>query len=100
MEEPQKFVQNGSPDQVVPEPQPSEPEQAAPEQPEPTQEEPETTCGRHLKCPDDLKGYPCFADGERGSLLSRFLTKDVWDECKDAKDAHGFSFRQAIFSGC
>ena len=39
---------------------------------------PETICGRHLKDVDDLRSFPIFKDGERGSLLSKFLTKDVW----------------------
>jgi len=28
------------------------------------------------------------------------LTKDVWEKLKDSKDKHGYSFKQAIFSGC
>jgi creatine kinase/arginine kinase len=28
------------------------------------------------------------------------LNKPVWDSLKDATDRHGFSFKQAIFSGC
>ena len=39
---------------------------------------PETICGRHLKDVDDLRSFPIFKDGERSSLLSKFLTKDVW----------------------
>jgi hypothetical protein len=27
------------------------------------------------------------------------LTKDVWEKLKDSKDKHGFTFKQAIFSG-
>ena len=38
----------------------------------------QTICGRHLKDIDDLRSFPIFKDGESGSLLSKFLTKDVW----------------------
>ena len=34
------------------------------------------------------------------SLLSKNLTKEIWDQLKDKKDAHGFDFRSAILSGC
>lgn len=58
------------------------------------------TVGSHLKSPADLSGFPQFDDGEQGSLLYKYLTKDVWNNNKDKVDAHGFSFKQAIFSGC
>merc|ERR1711990_850536 len=48
--------------------------------------------------PEDIKGLPHFPTGTK-SLLSKCLTKDVWETCKDRKDAFGFTFRQAIFSG-
>jgi hypothetical protein len=32
--------------------------------------------------------------------LKKNLTPAIWNELKDKKDKHGFSFRQAIFSGC
>jgi len=46
----------------------------------PTKPEPvlETICGRHLKTVDDLKSFPIFKDGEKGSLLSKHLTEDIW----------------------
>lgn len=34
------------------------------------------------------------------SLLSKYCTKEVWIANKKKKDAFGFSFKQAIFSGC
>jgi arginine kinase len=40
-----------------------------------------------------------FPEGTK-SLLNKFLTPEVWDHLKDTKDKHGFSFKQAIFSGC
>jgi arginine kinase len=43
---------------------------------------------------------PFFKEGERGSMLYKHLGEEVWAKLKDKKDAHGFSFRQAIFSGC
>jgi creatine kinase/arginine kinase len=55
--------------------------------------------GSHLHSPSDLKGFPIFPDGTK-SLLHKYLSKAVWDELKNAKDKHGFSFKQAIFSGC
>ena len=55
--------------------------------------------GSHLKEPSELKGFPIFPDGTK-SLLKKYLTKDIWNELKDAKDSHGFTFKQAIFSGC
>ena len=54
--------------------------------------------GPHLKSTDDLTGYPVFPDGTT-SLLSKNLSRDVWEQLKDAKDAHGFTFKQAILSG-
>ena len=55
--------------------------------------------GDFLKTPDDLKSLPRFPPGTN-SALSKNLSKDVWDKCKDLKDAHGFTFKRAIFSGC
>jgi creatine kinase/arginine kinase len=34
------------------------------------------------------------------SLLSKNLTRGVWDQLKDARDAQGVSFKQGILSGC
>lgn len=58
-----------------------------------------TLMGSHLKDWDDIKGLPFFPTGTK-SLLSKCLTPDVWEKCKDRRDKYGFSFRQAIFSGC
>merc|ERR1712178_305268 len=57
-----------------------------------------TMVGSHLNSPDDIKGFPYFPTGT-GSLLSKCLTRDVWEQCKDRRDKFGFTFRQAIFSG-
>ncbi len=57
-------------------------------------------CGNHLKSPDDLgDALPRFPAGTK-SLLSKFLTQATWDRFKNKKDKYGFSFKQAIFSGC
>ena len=58
-----------------------------------------TMMGSHLKDWDDIKGMPYFPSGT-SSLLSKCLTPDVWEACKDRRDKYGFSFKQAIFSGC
>jgi protein-arginine kinase len=42
---------------------------------------------------------PLFPGGTN-SLLSRHLSQDVWDACKDRTDKYGYSFKDAIFSGC
>ena len=57
-----------------------------------------TMMGSHLNDWDDIKGMPYFPSGTK-SLLSKCLTKDVWEKCKDRRDKYGFSFKQAIFSG-
>lgn len=32
--------------------------------------------------------------------MSKYLTPQVWRQLKDKKDKHGFTFKEAIFSGC
>ena len=54
--------------------------------------------GEHLKTPEDITGFPYFPSGTK-SLLAQNLTRDIWEQLKDKKDAHGFTLRQAIFSG-
>lgn len=46
-----------------------------------------------------LAGYPIFPPGTH-SLLKKHLTRELWSSLKTAKDKHGFSFTEAIFSGC
>jgi hypothetical protein len=55
--------------------------------------------GSHLKKIEELNGFPVFPDGTK-SLLKKYLTRDIWNELKNTKDSTGFSFKQAIFSGC
>jgi len=45
-----------------------------------------------------LKELPYFPAGTN-SYLSKCLNKEIWEKLKDKKDKHGFSFKQAIFSG-
>jgi hypothetical protein len=54
--------------------------------------------GDHLKKPEEITGFPIFPEGTK-SLLSKCLTRDVWEKCKDKRDKFGFTFQQAIFSG-
>ena len=56
-------------------------------------------CGSHLTCPEDLVNWPQFPEGTT-SLLSKFLTKEIWEMYHDKVDAAGVSFKQCIFSGC
>merc|ERR1740130_1133583 len=57
-----------------------------------------TFMGSHLEGPESITGMPFFPTGTK-SLLSKCLTQDVWEQCKDRRDKFGFTFRQAIFSG-
>ena len=54
--------------------------------------------GPHLKVHTDLTGFPIFPAGTK-SLLSKYLTREIWNKYKDLKDKFGFSFKEAIFSG-
>ena len=55
--------------------------------------------GRHLKNVAELHGFPIFPAGTK-SLLSKYLTKDIYEKLHNKVDKHGFSFKTAIFSGC
>jgi hypothetical protein len=48
---------------------------------------------------NDLTGFPIFPAGTK-SLLSKFLSRDVWHQLRDSEDKFGFTFKEAIFSGC
>ena len=52
-----------------------------------------------MKSADDIKNFPYFPSATK-SLLSKCLTREIWEQCKDRKDKYGFTFKQAIFSGC
>ena len=54
--------------------------------------------GSHLKRPEDITGMLEFPTGTT-SLLSRFLTPEIFDEYHGKKDKAGVSFEQMILSG-
>ena len=56
-------------------------------------------CGSHLNRPDDLVDWPQFPEGCK-SLLSKHLTREVWEKYKNQTDEWGISFKTCIFSGC
>lgn len=58
-----------------------------------------TLMGSHLKDWTDLKDMPFFPTGTK-SLLCKCMTPKIWEQCKDRRDKYGFTFKQAIFSGC
>ncbi len=47
-----------------------------------------------------MKSFPQFKEGERGSLLCKYLTEAVWNKYCDKKDSLGVTFKQCILSGC
>ena len=55
--------------------------------------------GPNLKSINDLSGYPVFPAGTT-SLLSKYLSRDIWNQYHDKVDAKGVSFKQSILSGC
>jgi len=59
----------------------------------------EVKAGPHLKAPEDITGFVKFPEGTK-SLLSKHLTKQVFDKYHGMKDKHGVSFEQMILSGC
>jgi protein-arginine kinase len=65
----------------------------------PQEEVKDQEVGPHLKKVEQLQGFPIFPKGTK-SLLSKYLTKVVWEKLHDVHDKHGFTFKQAIFSGC
>jgi len=60
---------------------------------------PTTEVGSQLTKPEDVVDFPKFPEGTK-SLLMKNLTPAVWNALKDKSDKYGFTFRQAIFSGC
>ena len=48
---------------------------------------------------EGLTGFPIFPEGTK-SLLSKNLTRDTWKALKNSEDKFGFTFKEAIFSGC
>ena len=60
---------------------------------------PDVKCGSDLESSDALVGYPVFPEGTK-SLVSRFNTREVWEQLKDKKDECGVSYKLCIFSAC
>lgn len=58
-----------------------------------------TMVGSFIERPSDIASFPSFPAGTT-SLLQKYLTPAVWKECKDKIDKFGYTFQQAIFSGC
>lgn len=58
-----------------------------------------TMMGSHLNDASEITDFPYFPSGTT-SILCKCLTRDVWEKCKDRRDKYGFTFKQAIFSGC
>ena len=59
-----------------------------------------TQCSKKLGSWEELVGKPDFGNKTVTSLMNKHLTQEVWDALKDKQDSHGFTFKQAIFSGC
>jgi len=58
-----------------------------------------TVCSNKLKRSEDLKGWPQFPEGTK-SLLSKHLSKEIWDKYCDKADKYGVTFKTCVFSGC
>jgi hypothetical protein len=54
--------------------------------------------GSHIKKADDITDFPIFPKDCK-SVLSKYLTKGMWNKYKDQKDAQGVSFKNCIVSG-
>ena len=59
-----------------------------------------TMCSNALTSYEQLDSLPTFPEGQQDSYLARNLNQSIWDELSDKTDSYGFSFKQAIFSGC
>ena len=64
-----------------------------------------TLCTSELKSPEDIKYFPMFDDhGDKKShhvsLLEKNMYWSTWSDLEDKRDMYGFTFKQAIFSGC
>ena len=55
-------------------------------------------CSKKLQSWEELTGLPHF--GNAKSLVSKHLSPELWESLNDKADAHGFTFKQAVFSGC
>lgn len=46
-----------------------------------------------------MKGFPVFPEGTK-SLLSKYIDREIWEKLKSKRDKYGFTFKEAIFTGC
>ena len=58
-----------------------------------------TMCSQDLQSPDQITSMPEFGE-DVSSYLSRNMDSDIWSKLGETSDAYGFTFKQAIFSGC
>ena len=65
---------------------------------EPAKKVAKIKAGPHLKKPEDITGMLEFPEGTK-SLLSKYLTPEVFEKYKGKKDKSGVSFEQMILSG-
>ena len=66
--------------------------------PKPLENDAFVMAGSNLAKPGDINAFVKFPEGTK-SLLSQFLTPEIYEAYKGQKDATGFSFEQVIFSG-
>lgn len=52
----------------------------------------EVEVGRHMKDSKELVAFPKFPAGTK-SMLSKFLTHEVWDKLKESHDKYNFTFK-------
>ena len=57
----------------------------------PKEEIKDQNVGSHLKKHTELTGFPVFPAGTK-SLLSKYLTKEIYEKLHEVKDKHGFGF--------
>ena len=60
---------------------------------------PDVQVGSHLQDPSTLTGFPVFPQGTKSSVC-RLLTREMYSDLIEKKDQFGFTFQEAIFSGC
>jgi hypothetical protein len=58
----------------------------------PKEQSHDVECGSRLTKYKHLSGFPQFPPGTK-SLLSKYLTKEIWENLRFERDAYGFSFR-------
>lgn len=76
----------------------AKPAEAAPAEAAPAKSV-DVQAGENLKEPTDITGFPIFPEGTTSSV-SRFLSREIFDEYHNKKDKAGVSFEQMILSGC